>query len=58
MAHHSNGLCSFPRREGVGGEATVNQAQVRNEAGILNVQVIFRDLFGGKLSLVGDGLGG
>mmetsp|Transcript_18556 Transcript_18556/g.38460 ORF Transcript_18556/g.38460 Transcript_18556/m.38460 type:complete len:432 (+) Transcript_18556:216-1511(+) len=58
VAHHADGLGAFPGGEGVGGEAGVDERQVRDEGGVLDIEVVFRDLFGGELSFVGDGLGG
>ena len=54
MTHHSNRLSSLPGWEGIGRESTMDKAKMRNEAGIFNVQVILRDLFGSQLSFVGD----
>lgn len=36
----------------------MDESQVRDEGGVLDVEVVFRDLFGGELPFVGDGLGG
>mmetsp|Transcript_21078 Transcript_21078/g.39507 ORF Transcript_21078/g.39507 Transcript_21078/m.39507 type:complete len:1048 (-) Transcript_21078:533-3676(-) len=57
VAHHADGLGALPGGEGVGGEARVNEGEVRLERGIPEVQEVLGDLLRGELPLVRDGLG-
>ncbi len=58
MGNHAVWVCQLPGREGVGGEALVNERDRAFEARIGEVLVISTDLIGQEHALVDDGRGG
>ena len=57
MSEEPHGVRSLPAGEGVGAEPGVHDAQVGDQTGVGEVQVVLPQLTRIKLTLVDDGLG-